>query len=91
MSGFSILSALVLMGAGAYAFFSDVAHSNNNTFSSGNADMQLALDVSNAPGTYGDNITGPSFSGLFPGNSRTFTFWIKNNSSQVLPWPLMRT
>jgi len=41
MSGFSVVSALVLMGAGAYAFFSSSATSTGNIFDSGTLTLQL--------------------------------------------------
>ena len=81
MSGMSIVSALVLLGGTAFAAFSDSATQTNNTFAVGSANLEIANDVSNSPGAYGESITGPSYSGLTPGDANSFTFWLKNNST----------
>lgn len=78
MSGLSIMTALTLMAGSAYAAFVAQAQSTGNTFSTGVADLQISSDNV----TYGANI--PAFfsgSGFFPGDSRNYTFYLKNNSA----------
>ena len=84
VSGISIFSALAIMGGAAFALFSNSASAINNTFATGNADLQIAQDLSGTPDTFGDSITGPTFTGMFPGQSRTFDFWLRNNSSSAI-------
>lgn len=79
----SIVSALALLSGATFAFFSDQATSNGNTFSTGNADLQIAADVEGTE-VFTDSITGPNFSGLFPGETREFDFWLKNNSLSAI-------
>lgn len=83
MSGFSIFSALSLMGAGAFAAFTSQAVSQNNTFATGNADLQISTDNNSVPVLYGSEIPAPAVneSGIFPGFTEGYAFWLKNNSA----------
>lgn len=81
MSGLSIMTALTLMAGSAYAAFVSQATSTGNTFSVGNADLQIATETAGAPNTYGPSIVGFSGTGFFPGESREYRFWLKNTSA----------
>jgi spore coat-associated protein N len=83
MSFLSIVMALAVMTGGTLAFFTDTASSTGNTFSTGNADLQIAADVEGAE-AFSNSITGPNFSGIVPGEIKEFTFWLKNNSSGTI-------
>ncbi len=81
----SIVAALTLMGGATYAQFVSTATLDNNTFATGDAELQIAPDVTNAPGTYASSITGFSATGLiFPGYSENFKFWLKNTSASSI-------
>lgn len=69
------------MGGATFAAFSSQATSANNTFATGTADLLIAEDVSGNPGTFGSSITGPNFTGMLPGDSKDFLFWLKNGST----------
>ncbi|OGH14856.1 MAG: hypothetical protein A2860_00650 [Candidatus Levybacteria bacterium RIFCSPHIGHO2_01_FULL_37_33] len=70
------------MGGAAFALFSDQATSNDNTFSSGNADLVIANDVPPGnPDTYADSVAGVSVTDMVPGQVETKDFWLKNDSS----------
>lgn len=82
LSAMSILTSLALLGGATFALFTDAATSEDNTFASGNASLLIAEDVpNNSPGPFDESISGPNFDGLFPGDSRDFDFWLKNDSS----------
>lgn len=83
---FSILTILAsagIMAGATFAFFTDQATSTNNTFSAGNADLQIAVDVVGSE-VFADTIAGPNFTGMFPGETRNFDFWLKNNSASAI-------
>lgn len=84
MSGMSIVAAMALMGGATFAFFTDQASSVGNTFSTGNANLSIAPDVTGNPGTYANSIPGANFGGMLPGDTKTFTFWLKNESSSPI-------
>ena len=67
LSGMSILSALILMGAGAYAFFSSSATSSDNTFASGT--LNLFLDDANESAADNSVTISISASNFAPGAS----------------------
>jgi len=80
MSAFSILSALALLGGGAFAAFTTSATSNGSTFSTANPLLKIANDSGDTPGTYQTQIPSPiNVSGLVPGGSKIFKFWLKND------------
>lgn len=66
-SGASILSALVLMGAVTFAFFTSNATSNDNTFASGT--LNLFLDDADESATDNSVTTSISASNFAPGAS----------------------
>jgi predicted ribosomally synthesized peptide with SipW-like signal peptide len=84
MSAMSIFGALAIMGGATYAAFSDSASVTGNTFASGVAGLQVAPDVSGAPGGFLDSITGPTFNDVIPGQTKTYFFWLKNGSTSTL-------
>ena len=82
MSALSIVSAMTLMGGATFAFFTDTASSTGNTFTSGNADLQIAPDASGAPGTFVQNLNDAfNVSEIVPGYDQTHLFWLKNASA----------
>lgn len=83
MSGLSIVAALTIMGGATFAAFSDSATTTANTFATGNADLQIAVN-STDPLVFSDSIAGPNFSGILPGQTKNFDFWLKNNSTATL-------
>lgn len=94
ISGFSIFSALALMGGSAFALFSSQATSQNNTFATGNADLQIAEDIlPGDPDIYGSNIPAPAVdqAGIFPGFTQGYKFWLKNNSTSTISLDLNTT
>lgn len=83
LSLISILAAAAMMAGATFALFTDAASSQDNTFSTGNADLQIANDIvpPGDPDVYANDITGVSISSLLPDQSITKDFWLKNNSS----------
>ncbi|KKU92465.1 MAG: hypothetical protein UY21_C0001G0088 [Microgenomates group bacterium GW2011_GWA1_48_10] len=81
----SILSALALMGGATFAYFSDTSTATNNSFTTGNADLKIATDPMADPLTdYVDNIAGFSDTGLFPGYSKDYKFWLRDASTAAI-------
>lgn len=76
---FGVLAGVA--GVSRALFTSAPATATANSFSTGSADLQIASDVSNSPGTYGTSIPGATVSDLTPGKTSTLVFWLKNNSS----------
>lgn len=81
LSLLSIVMALTLMAGATYAFFSDQATTTGNTFSTGNASLEIATHTGSGPGGYGASIEGPTFNNLFPGFSDRSLFWLRNSST----------
>lgn len=80
----SIAAAGALAVGATFAFFSDSTQVLGNTFTTGNADLQIAVDSSNSAGTYGGSIVGVNFTGIEPGFTGQKLFWLKNNSSSTI-------
>ncbi len=85
LSGLSILSALTMVAASAFAQFTAQATTIGNTFSSGTEHLQISTDGGN---TYHDTLPNP-FNGtkITEGYSHTFNFKLHNdntNSSDTL-------
>ncbi len=76
----SIVSALTLMGGATYAAFSDTVTQTANTFAAGDANLEIAADTGSGPDDFGGTLTGPNFEGMFPGETRSFEFWLRNVS-----------
>jgi hypothetical protein len=81
-----LLSLLIIAGVGAasvsatQALFQDTAVLAENTFSTGTADLQVAT----SPVTdYADSKAGFTNTSLLPGQTVTFPFRLRNNSSDV--------
>lgn len=79
----SIAAAGALVAGATFAFFSDQATSDDNTFSTGNASLLITDDV--IPGNpvlpYTESISGVSVSDMIPGQVETKDFWLKNDSA----------
>lgn len=89
MSFLSVVAAMALMGGSAFAAFTTSASATANTFSSGNAGIQLSLLHD---GTYTGSITSPfSDTNIGPGYSKVFTFYMFNSSATNLPLNLSAT
>lgn len=96
----SILAIALTVGtvsASAYALFSDTASVAGMAFTSGNADVQIALDnsASGAYGTnfaetatFGDTLNSYLFGKLYPGYENWGYFRLKNNSASAIPLAL---
>ena len=83
MSGLSIISALTIMGGATYAAFSGSATATSNTFATSTANLQISVDPGGADGTFFPTVNGDDFSGVLPGQTKSFNFWLKNNSSDM--------
>lgn len=81
MGGLSILTALTLMGGSAFAAFASSATASGNTFSTGNADLLISKDNI----TYTSTVPGFTGTGIFPGGSTIYTFFLKNDSTSAIP------
>ena len=86
ISGLSIVTTLILVGGSAFAAFSDTATSQNNTFATGDANLQIAADDNNSPGSYGNFIPAPAVNetGIYPGFTKNYKFWLKNTSTSTI-------
>ena len=80
----SIMGSLAIMGGVTFALFDDSATAQSNTFATGNADLQISLDTGGVPDGFGSTVDGPDFTGVLPGQTRTYDFWLKNNSSDPI-------
>ena len=56
----SIMSAFAITGGATFALFDDSVTQTNNTFAVGDANLQIAPDVTGNPGAFGETIPGPS-------------------------------
>lgn len=74
LSGLSIVTAFTLMAGGTFAFFSDTATSETNSFGTGTLSIEIDQD---------DQVGGinPVISNLAPGQSTTVLFDVNNNGS----------
>lgn len=86
LSAVSIFAALAIMGGATYAAFTDTASSQDNTFSTGSASLLISdsSDPGDDPVAYAENITGATFTGMFPGQVVEKDFWLKNDGSVAL-------
>lgn len=89
----SILTTLAMMTGATFAFFTDTAISQNNTFSTGNADLQIAQDNAGQPASYGEEIPAPAINetDIFPNFTKQYVFWLKNNSSSAIKLDITTT
>ena len=82
----SIVTAMALMAGSTFALFSDTAISQNNTFATATADLQISADddgnIGGSPTGYGSEIAAPAIdeSNILPGFNKTYYFWLKNNT-----------
>jgi predicted ribosomally synthesized peptide with SipW-like signal peptide len=86
ISSMSILGALVIMGGATFAAFSDSVTATGNTFAVGDANLEIALD---STGPFNSTIEAPDFSGMFPGQTKEYTFWLRNNSTAAIDLDLV--
>ncbi len=85
MSAMSIVTAVALTGGTAFALFTDTASSTGNTFSSGNADLQIAQDNAGSPGAFGANLVDAfNVTNITPGYEQSHLFWLKNASTSTI-------
>lgn len=90
ISAMSIVGALAIMGGATFAFFTDTAQSTGNTFSSGNADLQIAPDNNGAPGTFTQNLSDAfNVANIMPGYDESHLFWLKNASASNISLDLL--
>lgn len=89
MSALSIMSSLAIVGGTTFALFDDSVTQTANTFAVGDANLQIAIDTGSGPGTFGETIVGPSFTGMFPGQTKTFEFWLRNSSTAAIDLDLV--
>lgn len=78
LSAISILSALVLMGAATFAFFSNQGSSTGNIFAAGTLDLQLDDENEQFIDDVSASITG---SDMAPGDSTSGFISLHNNGS----------
>lgn len=79
---FAALAAVA--GISNALFTSEPAIADENTFTTGSADLLIAPDATGTPGTYSNTIPGASVAGLTPGETETFVFWLKNDSDDTM-------
>lgn len=88
-----VTAGSVLAGA-TYALFTDTATSQNNTFTTGYADLLISTDSgSDLPVLYGNSIPAPavSESNIYPGFAKDYKFWLRNASTAPLQLDLVTT
>lgn len=77
---FGVLAAVA--GISSALFTSSPATATPNTFATGSANLQIASNSGSNPVLpYGTSIPGASVTGLTPGESEDFVFWLKNSST----------
>ncbi|NJE77296.1 TasA family protein [Thermococcus sp. ES12] len=69
-----LLAALIVLAGPVRSVFTDVALSENNEITSGEFDIAISKDGSR----FYNDLKLFEFSGLKPGDERTFTFYVKN-------------
>ena len=79
MSAFSIVTALALTAGATYAFFTDTATSNGNTFSAGTFDLHVSDDDQDFGDAVTASMTTPT--GWAPGDVSGGHICFKNNGS----------
>lgn len=83
MSGLVIFATLAAVaGVSSALFTSEPAIADDNTFTTGSADLLIAAD--DGLFGYGSSIAGADVSGLTPGEEANFTFWLKNASDDTM-------
>jgi len=87
---FSLMTLAVvvgLVGAGAFAYFSDTETSTANTFTAGTLDLKVDIDPSSSTNFVDDpyvdfsTAIGTAASNLKPGDSQSFSIGVQNNGS----------
>jgi predicted ribosomally synthesized peptide with SipW-like signal peptide len=73
----SMVLVLGLIGAGAFAYFSDTETSTGNTFTAGTLDLKVGGENPNAS----PDFTIGGASGVKPGDSGTITYALKNEGT----------
>ncbi|MEO0190927.1 MAG: MopE-related protein, partial [candidate division WOR-3 bacterium] len=82
LSVIGVVSAILI--GGTIAYFSDVAKSEGNTFSTGNADLKIkSSDLENCD-TWKDSCTGKTWQNLYPGWFDSYRIWLKNVSASPI-------
>lgn len=81
MSGFSIMSALVLMGGAAFAAFTDSASATGNTFSTVTPNLLISVPNISSPAA---SVPGFTVGGLVPGSTTAAqTFVLQNSNTEA--------
>lgn len=81
LSGFSILTALTLMGGSALAAFTTTATASNNTFSTSNPSLVIST-TTNTNTEFGISKQGFTVTGIVPGSTTADQhFWLKNSDT----------
>jgi len=81
---FSILTVTAiagLVGGATYAVFSNKVTSGPNTFATGNADLRLRHQTSQA---WADSYGGSNWGNLYPGWNDSYNVYLQNNSSSPI-------
>ena len=78
------------MGGSAFAAFAGSANATGNTFSAGDANLQISTDPVN---NFGASISSPftDSNKIAPGYSKQFTFYLKNASTATIPLTIATT
>ena len=83
-----LISFFIIISIGATAVgvtrasLSDQATLAANTFSTGTVDLKVSTSQSTAPTSFTDQVTGFTDK-IFPGQTKTELFWLKNNSTDI--------
>jgi predicted ribosomally synthesized peptide with SipW-like signal peptide len=84
-SALSIGTAGALLVGATFALFTDQAQSTGNSFTSGNADLQIGLDTGDENTVvFQNSVDAPDYSNIAPGFTGNTDFWLKNNSSSAI-------
>lgn len=79
---FGVLAAVA--GVSSALLTTNTVTAAPNTFSTGTASLEIGSDSGGGPVGYGLTIPGPTESNLVPGDTRVFTFWLRNTSSTAI-------
>lgn len=79
---FAVLAAVA--GVSSALFTSAPAIASDSTITTGSADLLIAEDTGSGPGTYSALIDGADITGLTPGETEEFSFWIQNTSTDTI-------
>ena len=81
LSVIGVVAAIAI--GGTVAYFSDVAKSEGNTFSTGNADLKIKMPDTGC-NDWSDSCPGKVWSGLYPGWHNSYNVYLKNVSASPI-------